>query len=125
MFHVTKLRSRADTHLQMQATRKTRRMTRMAEQTAMMTRLWKVLWMPAPVSRIRMFSQLSNSEPESEHESWPGSDSDSQGGRGGGGRDHRGGGHEEESSQSSSRYRASLQAESRLNRSVSGSSIII
>ena len=108
-----------DTHRQMQATRKTRRMTRMAEQTAMMTRLWKVCWMPAPVSSIRMFSQLSNSEPES-HES-----SDSQGGRGGGGSAHSGGGHEEGSSQSSSRYKASLQAESRLNRSVSGSSIII
>ena len=107
------------THRQMQATRKTRRMTRMAEQTAMMTRLWKVSWMPAPVSRIRMFSQLSNSEPESQESS------DSQGGLGGGGSSHRGGGHEEGSSQSSSRYKASLQAESRLYRSVSGSSIII
>ena len=119
MFHVTKLRPRADTHLQMQATRKTRRMTRMAEQTAMMTRLWKVCWMPAPVSRIRMFSQLSNSEPESEHESWPGSGSDSQGGRGGGGRDHRGGGHEEESSQSKSRKGASAKNDSKLSSSVS------
>lgn len=108
------------TYLQMQATRKTRRMTRMAEQTAMMTRLWKVCWMPAPVSRIRMFSQLSNSEPESEHESWPGSGSDSQGGRGGGGRAHTGGGHKEtESSQSKSRKGASAKNDSKLSSSVS------
>ena len=71
----------------------------MAEQTAMMTRLWNVCWMWAPVSRIRMFSQLSNSDPDSTHES----ESDSQGGRGGGGRSHRGGGQSPSSSQSSSR----------------------
>ena len=101
------------THRQMQATRKTRRMTRMTEQTAMMTRLWKVSWMPAPVSRIRMFSQLSNSEPESQESS------DIQGGLGGGGSSHRGGGHEEGSSQSSSRKGASAKNDSKLSSSVS------
>ena len=75
-------------YLQIQAIRKTKRMTRIAEQTAMMIRLWKVSSRWAWLSMITIFSQLSYSE-LSKQDSSSGSN---QGGLGGGGRSKNGGG---------------------------------
>ena len=75
----------------MQAVRKTSVMTRSAEQTAMMTRLWKVCCSCTWVSTID-----SREQPPAPEQS--ASDGDSQGGGGGGGTDHRGGGGPQEGS---------------------------